>query len=68
MLRDHENADLDLALRQRAFLVEISADVLHAAGDGRRVDPDLVRPEDAAATGDELLEHFFLFGRLLFRR
>jgi len=67
VLRDNENADLDLALRQRALLVQIGADVLHAAGDGRRVDPDLVGAEDAAAAGDELLEHFLLFGRLLFR-
>src|SRR6476620_933306 len=62
VLRDHQNADLHLALRQRRELVEEGADPLHAAGDGRTVDPDLVRPEDAPAPGGELIEDLALLG------
>jgi hypothetical protein len=65
VLRDDEDADLDLALRQRALFVEISADVLHAARDGRRMNPYLVRAEDAAAPGDELFEHLFCSGSVV---
>src|SRR6185436_1886642 len=68
VLRDDENADLDLARRQRDLLVEVGADVLHAARDRRRMNPDLVGTEDAAAPGDELIEHRGLFGREFFRR
>src|SRR5262249_53603761 len=58
--RDDENPDLDLAGRERAALVEIGADMLHAGRDGRRMDPHLVRPEDAPAPGGELVEHGLL--------
>src|SRR5262249_19423002 len=51
MLGDHQDADLDLALAERRTLVEEGADLLHAARDRGAVDPDLVRPEDAAASG-----------------
>src|SRR4051794_11689719 len=68
VLRDHQNADFHLALRQRRELVEEGPDPLHAAGDGRTVDPDLVRPEDAPAPGGELIEDLALLGRKLFRR
>jgi hypothetical protein len=42
--------------------VEEGPDPLHAAGDGRTVDPDLVRPEDAPASGGELIEDLALLG------
>jgi len=62
VLRDHQNADLHLALRQRRELVEEGPDPLHATGDGRTVDPDLVGPEDAPASGGELIEDLALLG------
>ncbi len=46
---------------ERGALVEEGADVLHAARDGRRMNPDLVGAEDAAAPGDQLVEHRLLF-------
>jgi hypothetical protein len=68
VLRDHQDADLHLALRQRRALVEESSDPLHAVGDGRAVDPDLVGAEDAAAAGGELVEHRRLLAGELFGR
>jgi hypothetical protein len=65
MLRDHQDADLDLPRRQRALLVEERADVLHPACDCRRVDPDLIRSEYASAAGGKPLEDCGLFGREL---
>jgi hypothetical protein len=40
----------------------MGADLLHAAGDDRRMNPHAVRAEDAAAPGYELLEDVFLLG------
>src|SRR5262245_25497906 len=60
---DHQDADLDLARRQRAALVEKGADVLHSARKRRAVDPHFVRSENSPATGDELVEDGRLLGR-----
>jgi hypothetical protein len=68
MLRDHQDYDLDLALRQRRALVEEGPDPLHAARHRRAVDPDLVWAEDAAAAGGELIEDRGLLGGELFPR
>jgi hypothetical protein len=68
MLRDDQDADLHLTFRQRGEFVEERPDPLHAAGDGRTMDPDLVGAEDAPATGGELVEHRGLRGREMLRR
>src|SRR5262249_30292624 len=62
MLRDHQDCYLHLALRERRTLVEKRADLLHAARDRRAVNPNLVRAENASATGGELVEDFCLLG------
>src|SRR5262245_44345870 len=68
MLCDHQDYDLDLALRQRRALVKEGPDPLHAARHRRAVDPALVGAEDAAAAGGELIEDRGLLGGELFRR
>src|SRR5436190_3481691 len=62
MLRDHQDYDLHLPLRQRRALVEKRPDLFHAARNRRAVNPDLVRAENASATGGELIEDFCLLG------
>jgi hypothetical protein len=68
MLRDHQDADFHLALRQGRVLVEKGPDPLHAARNRRTMDPDLVGAEDAAAAGGELVEHRRLLRRQLLGR